>query len=348
MSLAKNLLKFDAFTKTKDDVRIKTRSGGLITILLFLTSFILIINEWKMFNTIQVVPSLVLDRDRNKRINMYIDIDFTHMPCDLLYFDVMDESGEIQLDITNTDDFIKTPLGDDSCNVKGNIYLNRLQGHFHFAPGKPYQNPVSGQHSHDTSGYTGKNFDHKINKLSFNYGNEDEGIDNKILNSYFEDSINQVIAEPLNGIGFSGNDPMKQYSYFLKVVPTRFEDQTKKNAASGNDQKLLLDGTTSVSPSDKSKIERIQYTATSHAKPVNGGRDEDHPNTLHQRGGIPGVFFVFDISSLKIINKLQYRMNWYSFLLNLLASLGGIFAMYTVLDKVAYKTVNYYRSKKNQ
>ncbi|XBW37591.1 hypothetical protein QEN19_003172 [Hanseniaspora menglaensis] len=347
MSLANNLLKFDAFTKTKDDVRIKTRSGGMITILLLLTSLILVINEWKMFNTIQVMPSLVVDRDRNKRMNIYVDIDFNNMPCDLLYLDMMDESGEIQLDITGTESIVKTIIGPDACNVKGDINLNRLQGHFHFAPGKPYQNPVNGQHSHDINQYENKNFNHKINKLSFNYGSNDQEVKNNLLTSYFDDAIQQVIAEPLTGIVVEDNDAMKQYSYFLSVVPTRFEDQTKKSVASGEDKSLLLDGTTSV-VGNKNKIEKIQYTATTHSKSIYGGRDKDHPNTFHEKGGIPGMFFTFDISSMKIINKLQYRMNWYGFVLNLLASLGGIFAMYTVLDKVAYRTINYYRVKKNQ
>jgi len=136
-----------------------------------------------------------------------------------------------------------------------------------------------------------------------------------------------------------------QYSYFLKIVPTRFEDLTKVEP-NRHKKELLLDGTSSDSRNNK--LEKIQYTATTHSKSIHGGKDEDHPNTIHQRGGIPGIYFIFDISSLKIINKLQYRMNWYSFILNLLSSLGGIFALYTVLDKVAYKTVNYYRSKKDQ
>lgn len=302
-----------------------------------------------MFNTIQVIPSLVVDRNRNKRLAMYVDIDFKEMPCDLLYLDMMDESGELQLDITGTENVAKTSLGENSCNVKGDIFLNRLQGHFHFAPGKPFQNPVTGQHLHDVSNYGNRNFDHKINKLSFSYGEEGKENGNNLLKSYFEDSIKQVIAEPLTGQEVDDHDQMKQYTYFLKIVPTRFEDQTKKSSRSSAESELLLDGTTSLSSKDsKNKIEKIQYTATSHAKPIQGGRDEDHPNTFHEKGGIPGLFFVFDISSLKIINKLQYRMNWYGFLLNLLASLGGIFAMYTVLDKVTYKTINYYRGKKTQ
>lgn len=346
MSFAQKLLKIDAFTKTKDDVRIKTRSGGLITLMLILTSLILIVNEWKMFNTIQVIPSLVVDRDRNKRMNMFVDIDFLNMPCDSLYLDVMDESGEIQLDLTGTDNCEKIPLSDTSCKVKGNIYLNRLQGHFHFAPGKPFQNPVTGQHSHDIQNYNNQDFDHKINKITFEYDQDlMKNNDNKLIQSFFEESINQVISEPLTGTEVLDKNAFNQYSYFLKIVPTRFEDLTKVEP-NRHKKELLLDGTSSDSRNNK--LEKIQYTATTHSKSIHGGKDEDHPNTIHQKGGIPGIYFIFDISSLKIINKLQYRMNWYSFILNLLSSLGGIFALYTVLDKVAYKTVNYYRSKKDQ
>ncbi|EEH19108.2 hypothetical protein PABG_01427 [Paracoccidioides brasiliensis Pb03] len=88
--------RLDAFTKTVEDARIRTRSGGLVTIVaLFVISF-LIWGEWYEYRRIVVLPELVVDKGRGERMEIHLNITFPHLPCELLTLDVMDVSGEMQ------------------------------------------------------------------------------------------------------------------------------------------------------------------------------------------------------------------------------------------------------------
>ncbi|KAH3900378.1 probable ER-derived vesicles protein ERV46 [Saccharomycodes ludwigii] len=392
----------DVFNKTEEDVRLRTRSGGLITLGCLFTVFLLLYSEWKQFNTITTHPSLVVDRDRNLKLDINLDVTFPHMPCELLSLDIMDDSGEVQLDLLSSI-FAKTRLDSDGnildkevpfdttddtkelvpedycgpcygardqnnndnlpkeqkvccqtcdqvkeayvnagwafydgrdieqcekegyvkrveetinegCRIQGTAKLNRIQGNLHFAPGKPYKNPINGNgHFHDVSLYNkfpNLNFNHIIHELSFGPKNTKN---------------DQVLSRPLNGHEeiHMDNAHNIHYSYFTKIVPTRFE---------------YIDGT---------KLETTQYSATMHERPVEGGRDEDHPNTVHSRGGIPSLFVFFEMGPLKVINKEEFKMTWASFILNCITSIGGVLAVGTVVDKMTYKAAQYIRQKKD-
>ena len=93
------LLSLDAFAKTEEDVRVRTRAGGLITLSCILTTLFLLVNEWGQFNSVVTRPQLVVDRDRHAKLELNMDVTFPSMPCDLVNLDIMDDSGEMQLDI---------------------------------------------------------------------------------------------------------------------------------------------------------------------------------------------------------------------------------------------------------
>lgn len=96
------LLAFDAFSKTVEDAKIRTSSGGLITVGCFFLIIILIINDWRELNTVYLQPEISVDRDRAKKLDVNLDITFPHMPCDVITLDIMDSSGDVQLDITKS------------------------------------------------------------------------------------------------------------------------------------------------------------------------------------------------------------------------------------------------------
>lgn len=441
MSSSSKLLRLDAFSKTQEDVRIRTRSGGFITLLCITSVFFLLISDWKQFNTVSENPSLVIDRDRNKKLKVSMDITFPHMPCNLLALDVMDDSGNIQLDLTQSsfvreeiDSETLQPIDHDEegnagfvsaeealknlpadycgpcygskdqskndelsqeekvccqdcdtvrrayldvgwafhdgkdieqceregyvervkreinqgCRVQGSAFLNRIHGNIHFAPGKGFQHPTRGTHTHDLSlyeSYEKLNFDHIIHDFSFG----------PVLMDYNTQTKNEefVTSNPLIGVEMKEGNHFLQYSYFAKIVPTRYEDHTETTGIKytisedkfKNDDGIKLDDK-DVGKALKS-LETFQYSATMHSKPVFGGRDEDHPNTFHSRGGLPGIFISFEMSPLKVINRKEYRMTWTSFLLNAISSIGGVFAVATVLDRMTYRTMQYVRSKKD-
>ncbi|CAL1203245.1 Endoplasmic reticulum vesicle transporter family protein [Candida parapsilosis] len=96
------LISLDAFAKTVEDARIKTASGGIITLLCIFVALFLIRNEYIDYTTVIARPELVVDRDINKQLDINLDISFLNLPCDLVSIDLFDESGDLKLDIINS------------------------------------------------------------------------------------------------------------------------------------------------------------------------------------------------------------------------------------------------------
>ncbi|CCH58240.1 hypothetical protein TBLA_0A04460 [Henningerozyma blattae CBS 6284] len=103
------LLSLDAFSRTEEDVRVRTKTGALITLGCMGITFLLLLNEWLRFGIIETRPELVIDRERHLKLDLDLDVTFPNMPCDLINLDLMDDAGEIQLDILSSG-FTKTRL----------------------------------------------------------------------------------------------------------------------------------------------------------------------------------------------------------------------------------------------
>ncbi|KAH3660110.1 hypothetical protein OGAPHI_007315 [Ogataea philodendri] len=399
MGRGPSILRFDAFSKTVDDARIKTTSGGILTLVCILTTLLLLINEYADYSRIVVRPELVVDRDRQKKLEINLDISFQNIPCDLLTLDIMDQSGDLQLDLLSSGfskirlDRQQNEIGqedmnvnhetklvsedpqycgscygavdqgnndnlpqdqkiccnscesvrqayarvawkfydgkdidqcekegyvqrvndrlDEGCRVRGVAEIARIGGNLHFAPGNSMNH--RDKHIHDLSLYDKHpekfNFDHTINHFSF-------GLDDHSVADY-------KTTHPLDQTSHKNGKKYQVYSYFLKVVNTRYE---------------FLNG---------KKVETNQFSATEHDRPFRGGRDDDHPNTIHAQGGLPGVFFHFEISPLKIINREQYNKTWSAFALGACAAIGGVLTVFSLLDRTIWAANRLLKDKKD-
>ncbi len=56
--------RLDAFTKTVEDTRIRTTSGGIVTIVSLLVVFYLAWGEWSDYRRIVIHPELIVDKGR--------------------------------------------------------------------------------------------------------------------------------------------------------------------------------------------------------------------------------------------------------------------------------------------
>lgn len=56
--------RLDAFTKTVEDARIRTTSGGIVTLTSFLLILWLVWGEWAEYQRVLVHPELVVDKGR--------------------------------------------------------------------------------------------------------------------------------------------------------------------------------------------------------------------------------------------------------------------------------------------
>lgn len=66
MAAKSRFTRLDAFTKTVDEARIRTTSGGVVTIVSLLVVFFLVWGEWADYRTVVIRPELVVDKGRGK------------------------------------------------------------------------------------------------------------------------------------------------------------------------------------------------------------------------------------------------------------------------------------------
>jgi hypothetical protein len=117
-SMSGQLKRFDAYAKTLDDFRIRTTSGGFVTIISSLIIFLLFILELKYYLTTDVIQVLFVDTSRQEKMNITIDIKFPVVPCSYLTVDAMDVSGDSQTDIIHN--LYKTRLEPKLNNTQSN------------------------------------------------------------------------------------------------------------------------------------------------------------------------------------------------------------------------------------
>ncbi|KAJ1552032.1 Endoplasmic reticulum-Golgi intermediate compartment protein 3, partial [Nowakowskiella sp. JEL0078] len=123
-----------------------------------------------------------------------------------------------------------------------------------------------------------------------------------ITNLAFGRGIN--FKNPLDGANKHTTDPYYMYQYFLKVVGTKY---------------TFLNKTT---------IYTNQYSATEHERDLT-------PKNGYSVGGLPGVFFNFEISPMLVTMK-EYKRPFTNFLTNICAIVGGIFTVAGILDSFIY------------
>lgn len=196
----------------------------------------------------------------------------------------------------------------NGCRVSGRVSVSKVAGVLHFAPGEPVIG--SGRHSHDLSAYN-------LPSMPFNF-------DHTIHQLSFGDGGETQLDDPLRG--FHGATDQKQFAfhYFAKVVATEFH---------------FLNNTV---------MSTNQYSVTRHGRPIVGGPDEDHPNSYHASGGIPGVRVDYEISPMKVINTERRTETFSALLMNVCAIIGAVITTAALVDRSVYAMDRVLREKKNR
>ncbi|ETI26323.1 hypothetical protein G647_03100 [Cladophialophora carrionii CBS 160.54] len=417
--------KLDAFTKTVEDARVRTTSGGIVTIASIIIILYLVWGEWVEYRKILVMPELIVDKGRGEKMEIHLNISFPRIPCELLTLDVMDVSGEQQtgvvhgvnkvrlssraegsrvLDTTalilhdqqdnavhldpnycgdcysapappnakkpgccNTCDEVREAYAANSwafgrgegveqceregygerldaqrhegCRIEGVIRVNKVVGNFHIAPGRSFSN--GNMHVHDLNNYFdtpvegGHTFTHEIHSLRF--GPQLDGPEGSKWSDHHHHS------DPLDGVKQETDEAGFSFMYFIKVVSTSYlplgwdEDRSQKQHSSLAD--LIPLGMQGKGAGSQGSIETHQYSVTSHKRSLAGGNDaaEGHKERLHAHGGIPAVFFSYDISPMKVINREARPKTFANFLTGVCAVVGGTLTVAAAIDRGLYE-----------
>lgn len=89
---------FDAFPKPKDDLRIKTNSGALVSMISIALMAFLFSMELSFYMKTEVVDHLYVNTTRAAKLRVSFDFSFPEISCGLLSLDAVDDTGLPQKD----------------------------------------------------------------------------------------------------------------------------------------------------------------------------------------------------------------------------------------------------------
>ncbi|KAK5698252.1 ER-derived vesicles protein erv46 [Elasticomyces elasticus] len=419
--------RLDAFTKTVEDARIRTTSGGIVTLTSLLLILYLVWGEWADYRRVIVHPELMVDKGRGEKMEIHMNISFPRVPCELLTLDVMDVSGEVQTGVMHGVNKVRLrsekegggeidrsalELGKaeleatkhldpnycggcygapspsnaikegccntcaevreayagvswsfgrgenveqcerehysehldeqrrEGCRIEGGIRVNKVVGNFHFAPGKSFSN--GNMHVHDLENYFAggegieHTFTHQVHHLRFGPQLPDD-IVKRIGRKGMAWSNHHL--NPLDDTEQKTDEKAYNYMYFVKVVSTAYLPlgwERTGNAILDIPHELIELG--GYGKGEAGSIETHQYSVTSHKRSLAGGdgTDEGHKERLHARGGIPGVFFSYDISPMKVVNREARSKSFSGFLVGVCAVIGGTLTVAAAIDRALH------------
>ncbi|PYH50066.1 retrograde cargo receptor ERV46 [Aspergillus saccharolyticus JOP 1030-1] len=422
--------RLDAFAKTVEDARVRTTSGGVITIASLLVIFWLVWGEWVDYRRVVVLPELVVDKSRGEKMEIHLNMTFPRLPCEMLTLDVMDVSGEQQTGVAhginkvrltseaeggrvidvkalelhssketakhldpdycgecggapapagaikpgccNTCEEVREAYAQkqwafgkgenieqcdlegyaeridaqrrEGCRLEGVLRVNKVIGNFHIAPGRSF---TSGNlHVHDLATFFEPNLaedekhtmTHEIHQLRFGPQLPDELSDRWQWTDHHH-------TNPLDNTRQETSEPGFNFMYFVKVVSTSYlplgwDPLFSSSIHSAYDKAPL--GAHGIAYGAEGSIETHQYSVTSHKRSLRGGdaSDEGHKERLHAANGIPGVFFNYDISPMKVINREARPKTFTGFLTGVCAIVGGTLTVAAAIDRGLYEGVN--------
>ncbi|KAJ3284789.1 Endoplasmic reticulum-Golgi intermediate compartment protein 3 [Rhizoclosmatium sp. JEL0117] len=361
-SLFQSLKSLDSYAKPLEDFTTKTNTGALISLISYFIIFLLLLSEFTDWRTMQVNPSLDVDIARKEKMEINLNITFPKIPCFMLSIDVMDVSGEHQNDVDHS--MMKGRLTPDGKHIeatKGVIgekkdetavadpnYCGNCYGGVKPANGccntcedvrkaytergwsfdkpesieqcvkegwsemmKEQENEGCNMSGHIEVNKVAGNF-HFAPGKSFQqggmhvhdlaaFGRAGANYDfTHVIHSLNFGPVGTGLKNPLDDHSKKANKGHYMYQYFIKVVSTKYE---------------YLNGTA---------LNTNQIAVTEHE------RDLGMPG-----GGLPGVFFNFDISPMLVTYK-EYKKPFSHFLTDVCAVVGGVFTVGGIIDSLIY------------
>ena len=231
----------------------------------------------------------------------------------------------------------------EGCRLEGVLRVNKVVGNFHVAPGRSF---TSGNiHAHDLENYFADDqaenerhtMTHEIHQLRFGPKLPDE------LSERWQWTDHHH-TNPLDNTQQSTTEPAYNFMYFVKVVSTSYlplgwDPLFSSSVHSAYESSPL--GSHGLAYGNHASIETHQYSVTSHKRALMGGNDaaEGHKERIHAQGGIPGVFFNYDISPMKVINREAKPKTFAGFLTGVCAIIGGTLTVAAAVDRGLYEGV---------
>lgn len=338
-SALKAVKELDAFPKIPESYTETTASGGTISILSYVLIVILVISEIRYYSETQFKFEYGVDTDFDSKLKINVDITVA-MPCETIGADILDVTNENNVQAfgkleEHPTHFELTPQQKAHWMTmqKVNTYIREQhhaiqdllwkEGYTNLLRGLPSrEKPATGDYDacrlygtlvvnkvagnfHITAG---KHIPHPIGHahLSAFLTDKDYNFSHRIEMFSFGDPISGIF-DPLEGDEKITQTNFQLYQYYLKVVPTEVY-------------------------SENNHVKTYQYSVTEQERAIN------HDSGSH---GIPGIYFKYDMSSVKV-KVIKYHSPFWHFLVRLCGIVGGIYATSGIVNSLVNFVVRMY------
>ncbi|EEB11211.1 Endoplasmic reticulum-golgi intermediate compartment protein, putative [Pediculus humanus corporis] len=335
----KSVKVLDAFPKVDNSCRESSPVGGTLSIISYILMLWILYSEITYYTNSKITYKFLPDVDFDQKVKIYLDMTVA-MPCSAVSADILDSTqqsvfnfGELHEENTWFDlepsqkinfDQIKNVnalLRQDYHEVHEylwksaspsfiNVYVPRKN-----LPNRPYDacriygelvlNKVAGNF-HISAGKSLQLPRGHIHIATF-MSDKEFNFSHR-LNYFSFGDYSPGIVHPLEGDEKIATDAMMSYQYFIEVVPTEVKT-------------FLTNQLT------------YQYSVKDYQRPIN------HNTGSH---GIPGIFFKYDMSALKVI-VMQERDSPINFAVKLCASIGGIHITSGLVNNIILYLINFYK-----
>ncbi|KAK7869111.1 hypothetical protein R5R35_006582 [Gryllus longicercus] len=317
----KTVKELDAFPKVPETFQEHTPIGGTLSLVTMILMAALVISEIKYFLSNRVVFKFSPDTDFDAKLKINVDLTVA-MPCAVVGADILDSTSQnvLQFGSLEQEDTWFELDYHQRTHFDGMRYANSyLREEFHAiqdllwnsqqttlfgdmmkrSSNPPYDpdacrifgslvlNKVAGNF-HITAGRSLALPRGHVHISTF-MSDSDFNFTHRIHRFSFGDP-SPGIVHPLEGDEKIATQNMMLFQYFIDVVPTEVE--------------TFL-----------TQVNTYQYSVKDHERPI------DHNKGSH---GIPGIFFKYDVSALKV-RVSQQRDSFGQFLVRLCASVGGLY-----------------------
>jgi len=113
----------DVYPKSKDEVIQKSSAGAVVSVIGIFILLFLFVNEIIEFEAPDYKSILTVDSSREKKMNINIRILFLELPCEAISFDVSDRLGEERIDIGGNE-LSKIPFRGDFYKIRRLALVN--------------------------------------------------------------------------------------------------------------------------------------------------------------------------------------------------------------------------------
>ncbi|XP_077992313.1 endoplasmic reticulum-Golgi intermediate compartment protein 1-like isoform X2 [Glandiceps talaboti] len=268
--------RFDVYRKIPKDLTQPTLAGAMVSICSVLFIVFLLLSEFTSFIAPDVRSELYVDNPGEiEKLRVRVNISLPKLKCEFIGLDIQDDMGRHEVGfLENTQ---KIPLNNNAgCRFEAEFKINKVPGNFHIST-----------HAAGNRQPQVPDFAHNIHHLIF-------GDDIQHLN------VNAAFNS-LGGRNKTSGKPETSHDYYMKIVPTVYED---------------VWGATNVS---------YQYTYAY----------KDYVAFGHGHRVLPAIWFRYDISPITV-KYHETRAPFYTFITTICAIVGGTFTVAGIIDSMIY------------